>query len=360
MPSTGAAAVGVVSIASPPQLLAEITIPTSSNPQGITEGPDDNMWFTESAAGAIGVVNVNSLTDPSQDTLGIPIPIPTNGQTGGVVSNPDPQGIITDTADNSLWFADSAGAVGVVNMNTALAVTTEPPTFVTPNGQFGLTVTIEDSDSNVVDRAFNGTVTVGLDQNPGGSTLGGTKTATATRGVATFSGLTLNNLSNGYTLQVSASGFPTVETGAVNVVPAVYPTLANLGFQTPYVGTGSSGAYQYRPAGSPWTFSGGAGLAGNGSAFTAGNPSPPVGTQVAFLQKNGQFSQSVTLGAGTYTISVVAAQRAIGQSSSQTFEVSLDGTPEGTFTPSGTSYTTLTTGDFTASGEAVHALSLLA
>ena len=40
--------------------------------------------------------------------------------------------------------------------------------------------------------SFNGTVTLALASNPGGSTLGGTLTVTASGGVATFSGLTLD------------------------------------------------------------------------------------------------------------------------------------------------------------------------
>ena len=61
--------------------------------------------------------------------------------------------------------------------------------------------------------------------------------------------------------------------------------------------------FQYRPAGSPWTFAGGAGIAGNGSGFTAGNPPAPEGTQVAFLQRTGSFSQAVAgWAAGTYLL----------------------------------------------------------
>ena len=47
-------------------------------------------------------------------------------------------------------------------------------------------------------------------------------------------------------------------------------------FESPSVGTGPL-AYQYRPTGSAWSFSGSAGLAGNGSNFTAGNPNAPAG-----------------------------------------------------------------------------------
>src|SRR5262249_26207386 len=52
-------------------------------------------------------------------------------------------------------------------------------------------------------------------------------------------------------------------------------------FETPNVGTGAYGDFAYNPTGSPWTFIGGAGVAGNGSGFTSGNPNAPSGTQVA-------------------------------------------------------------------------------
>ena len=68
-------------------------------------------------------------------------------------------------------------------------------------------------------------------------------------------------------------------------------------------------AYRIDPTGTAWTYSGSAGVAGNGSAFTSGNPSAPKGTQVGVIQQTGQISQSITLAAGTYTVSFAAAQR---------------------------------------------------
>jgi hypothetical protein len=118
------------------------------------------------------------------------------------------------------------------------------------------------------------------------------------------------------------------------------------GFETPSVGTGLS-AYAYNPGGAPWTYSSQSGVAGNGSAFTAGNPNAPQGTQVAFIQTTGSVSQAVNFSAGTYAISFEAAQRANGNASSQTIEVEVDGTVEGTFTPGSTSYTAFTTNTFT-------------
>jgi hypothetical protein len=117
-------------------------------------------------------------------------------------------------------------------------------------------------------------------------------------------------------------------------------------FAQPNVGTGAS-AYVYNPSGTAWTYGTSAGVAGNGSAFTSGNPNSPAGTQVAFLQGYGTISQAVMFTAGTFSISFEAAQRANSQASSQTFEVTVDGTVVGTFTPNGTGYKLYTTNAFT-------------
>jgi hypothetical protein len=118
------------------------------------------------------------------------------------------------------------------------------------------------------------------------------------------------------------------------------------GFEAPGLGTGGS-AYRYNPGGTAWTFNGTAGVAGNGSAFTAGNPAAPEGTQVAFLQETGSISQSVTLLAGTYSLSFSAAQRANIQASFQLFAVEVDGHVIAIFAPNGTNYATYSTGSFT-------------
>jgi hypothetical protein len=59
---------------------------------------------------------------------------------------------------------------------------------VTACSPFGLTVEAEDSSGNLI-TSFNGTVTMVLTNYPGAATLGGTLTATASGGLATFSGL---------------------------------------------------------------------------------------------------------------------------------------------------------------------------
>jgi streptogramin lyase len=171
---------------------------------GITAGPDGNLWFTESGAGKIASIN------PTTDAI-TEYPIPYTGST--------PTGITTGP-DSNLWFADyGTAAVGVATLaSSQLVVTQEPPASVTAGSGFGLTVTAEDSSGNVI-TSFNGTVTVAIATNPGGATMGGTLTATASSGVATFSGLTLNKATAGYTLEASASGLAAGVTSAITVTP---------------------------------------------------------------------------------------------------------------------------------------------
>src|SRR4051794_18915286 len=102
-------------------------------------------------------------------------------------------------------------------------------------------------------------------------------------------------------------------------VPAAVAGVLDFGFEAAVVP-----AFKYTPAGSPWAFTGSAGLSANGTAFTAGNPAAPQGGQVAFLQNKGAVAQTMTLAAGTYVINFSAAQRG-NAASAQTFNVLVDG-----------------------------------
>jgi hypothetical protein len=137
---------------------------------------------------------------------------------------------------------------------------------------------------------------------------------------------------------------------AMNLIPATSAVapMSHGGFETPSVGTDSYGAFQCDPAGTPWAYSGNAGVAGNDSGFTAGNPPAPEGTQVGFLQQGGSFSQTVAgWAAGSYVITFDAAQRSNGQASQQDFEVLVDGIVVGMFTPASTAYRRFATTTFT-------------
>ncbi|MFO0956219.1 MAG: DUF642 domain-containing protein [Isosphaeraceae bacterium] len=129
------------------------------------------------------------------------------------------------------------------------------------------------------------------------------------------------------------------------------PTFADAGFERPSAGSpGQQGSFVYGPSGSSWTFAGTAGLAANGSGFTAGNPAAPEGSQAAFLQRTGQFSQSVSFAsAGSYTVGFRAAQRANWQASYQDFDVLVDGALVSTIRPTDVTYRSYATATFSAS-----------
>jgi hypothetical protein len=133
-----------------------------------------------------------------------------------------------------------------------------------------------------------------------------------------------------------------VDQVAINTLPA---GLADSGFESIVVANGS---YQVDPVGSPWTFQGSAGLTGNGSLFTIGNPNAPQGSQVAYVQALGSISQSVVFPAGTYVITFDAAQRGNVKAGGQTFQVLLDGSVIGSFNNiAGTAYSSQATSTFT-------------
>jgi hypothetical protein len=168
----------------------------------------------------------------------------------------------------------------------------------------------------------------------------------ATNGTYTYTPNTgyVGSDSFGFTAQTvddSTSGIVNVTVNAVTV-----NTIGAAGFESPNVGTGSWGDFQYNPTGTPWTFTGGTGVAGNGSGFTSGNPNAPEGTQVGFLQMTGSISQSVNFAAGSYTLSFAAAQRA-NSGGAQSFQVLVDGQVIGSYSGLSTAYTTLTTSVFT-------------
>src|SRR6478609_7192829 len=61
----------------------------------------------------------------------------------------------------------------------------------------------------------------------------------------------------------------------VDILDGVVEPIVDTGFERQAVG---SGRYQYGSTGSSWEFHDNAGLSGNSSAFTSGDPSAPEGT----------------------------------------------------------------------------------
>ena len=100
----------------------------------------------------------------------------------------------------------------------SLAITAEPPSSVTVHQSFGIQVTALDQFGSP-DPDFNGSITVALASGPAAQ-LGGTLTATAINGVATFSGLSVDLVGTGYTLAVSSTGLAGDTSTSFSATPA--------------------------------------------------------------------------------------------------------------------------------------------
>ena len=229
--------------------IAEFRVPTANAyPKGIVAGPDGNLWFVENEASQFGMINPTTHAisefpsgpqaeyiaagpdgnlwygEPLHGNIG-EFNLATHDFTDYAVpyANSTPLGI-TAGPDGNVWFTDQkTSSIGVATVNqtaiTQLVVTQQPPANLTAGSGFGLTVQAEDSSGNLI-TSFNGTVTVGLASNPGGTTLGGTLTVAASGGVASFSGLTLTKVASGYTIYVSGSGPIPTTTSTITVTPA--------------------------------------------------------------------------------------------------------------------------------------------
>jgi hypothetical protein len=114
---------------------------------------------------------------------------------------------------------DWAGLADIGWSVDRLVVTTPPPGTVASGSGFGLTVAAEDPDGTI-NTTYSGPITLALGDNPGGTTLDGTTTVTATGGVATFTGLTLNvgQSGSGYTLQATSGDLSAATAGPIAVL----------------------------------------------------------------------------------------------------------------------------------------------
>jgi hypothetical protein len=100
-----------------------------------------------------------------------------------------------------------------------LAVTTEPPPSVTAGNGFGLVVEAEDPFGNLA-PSFAGPIALTLTNGAPGAALAGTQSIEAAAGVASFSGLMVNQAGTGYTVQASSAGLDAATAGPITVAAA--------------------------------------------------------------------------------------------------------------------------------------------
>jgi hypothetical protein len=166
-----------------------VTMALASNPAGGT------LYGTLTLKANHGVVTFSSLT-LRKAGAGYTLEASSNGLTSAITNS----------------FAVAPGAA------KNLVVITQPPASVAAGRGFRVIVAAEDKFGNVA-TSFGGTITMALGRNPGGSTLHGTLTVTASKGRATFGGLWLNKAGVGYTLVASDNGLTSATTNSFAVVP---------------------------------------------------------------------------------------------------------------------------------------------
>jgi len=119
-------------------------------------------------------------------------------------------------------------------LGSQAVLTTQPPSSVIADGQFGTIVSAEDTNG-IVDTGFSGSATISLESGPAGATFTPV-TVPFSDGLAVFDGLSLSQLSNGtdYVFQISVNKGTTLLTtltsdnggpNPVDVATAANPTV---------------------------------------------------------------------------------------------------------------------------------------
>ncbi len=148
----------------------------------------------------------------------------------------------------------------------------------------------------------------------------------------------------------TTTSIPVTINAAQMTIPTA--TIANQSFQTP--AQTSAPYYTINPQGPNvgWSFTGSAGIAGQGSVYTSNNPTA-ASTQVGFIENTGSIGQAVMLMTNNaYAVSFLVAQRRLsnGSVNSQTLVVKVGNQVIGDFRPTQTidgSYVQFTSNAFT-------------
>jgi hypothetical protein len=143
---------------------------------------------------------------------------------GGVANG----GVDLDQTANTITF-NVTGTVG-----TKLAFGVQPSSeqagsAITPT----ITVRVLDASNALVGTDNTTLITLSIGTNPGGGTLSGTVVRTAFHGVATFPGLSIDKVGNGYRLAAIAPSLTGATSNAFNITPGPAVSLRVAGYPSP-------------------------------------------------------------------------------------------------------------------------------
>ena len=219
----------------PYQAAASLTVTCSLNPVAL-----NSSTTCTAQEGASNGNNINWTVSPSGSGTFSPTsckmgPPNSNNQcsviyTATSLGNGSQTITATDTSNGNL---QGTAALTVIGPAAKLAFTTNPSVSSTAGGAFSAVVTLQDVNGTTVTGTAQ-TVTLAIQNNPGGGTLSGTTTVAVntSSGQATFSGLSIDKAGTGYTLTATGSTVSTtpgtvvsnafnITAGAVNSVTFV-------------------------------------------------------------------------------------------------------------------------------------------
>ncbi|MHB1561359.1 MAG: virginiamycin B lyase family protein [Isosphaeraceae bacterium] len=199
----GAGKTALVSInpANPSQQV-QYAVPSGSGVFNVAAGSDGNVWFTESNDN-IGMISPSAASPAAVEfSTGNP-----NSTTNWIATGPD----------GNVWFTDQfTGQFGTMPITQLV---TSAPSGVVAGTPFTLTIRDQYTTTGATDTLFNGPVTLALTAGP--AALGGSLSANAVSGVATFT-LTASQAGT-YAIQASGNGSSTL-TPSFGVTAATTPT----------------------------------------------------------------------------------------------------------------------------------------
>jgi hypothetical protein len=127
-------------------------------------------------------------------------------------------------SDSGLTPATSSAISVAPGTATQLIVVGQPPTQTMVGSTFAVTIEAEDAYNNVA-TGFTGSVALSLANLPASTTiLSGTTTVTAANGVATFTGLAINDLGSNYKLVANSAGTTSATTSPIVALGSETPT----------------------------------------------------------------------------------------------------------------------------------------
>jgi hypothetical protein len=190
---------------------------------GGTAVPGATVTFRVGSGAGTLTDSVQTTDASGHATLGAWMLGPHSGSQTVIVTSGSATSTFTATA-----VADAPSRVGFIAQPTS----TPTATAIAP----AIQVSVQDSLGNTNTGATN-TIALALSNNPSGAILGGTLSAAAVAGVATFSDITVDKGGTSYTLQASSGG---LASGISNSFDA-FGSAANLAFITQPVGSSAGG-----------------------------------------------------------------------------------------------------------------------